>query len=410
MTKCNATAAFCPIVLRFLCVVVYACGAQEVPPGNEIKLEDAAADSKDGVATLDGRGEATEVQVHDVAMEVGLKDALEPQKDGAETKDLDTPDEDVDEDPCQDCGIEAICTLDGECVPMPELGECSTGWCSVHGGEFQWGQTHCSSCLFGGPTSNVASPRTFTLTYALLVQQLETTQADWQAVRGTEPSYFSDCGDACPVERVSWYDAAWYCNQLSARQGLNECYELTECEGSPGTGCEPGASLCQGDFHCRELEVISPTECDGYRLPTNTEWEFLARAGTVEATYSGSVENCHMCAHEPVLDEIAWYCANADGKPHPGGQKTPNQWQLFDMLGNVMEWTDGRVEDNWALDTVDPVSEWGNTFFRLYEREVRGGSWWLAPRYATAYSRLGLEARSRHRQVGFRVVRTRPEE
>lgn len=410
MTKCDSPAAFCPILLLFFSVVVCACGAQRVAPGNHIKPEDAAADSRDTLATLDSRSETAEIQVQDIATEMGAKDIVDLDQDGTEAEELDASDADVAEDTCQDCGVEAICTLDSGCVPMPQLGECSTGWCSIQGGSFQWGQTHCSSCLLGGPSSNVASPRTFTLTYDLLVHQMEITQANWQAVRGTEPSYFSDCGNDCPVERVSWYDAAWYCNQLSARQGLNECYELAECEGSPGTGCEPGASLCQGDFHCRELEVTPPTECNGYRLPTNTEWEFLARAGTVEATYSGPIENCHMCAHEPVLDEIAWYCANADGAPHPCGQKTPNQWQLFDMLGNVMEWTDGRVGDNWALDTVDPVSEWGNAFFRLYEREVRGGSWWLAPRYATAYSRLGMEARSRHRQIGFRVVRTRPAE
>lgn len=409
MTECIARTAFCPILLLILSIVACACGARE-GAANDVRQVDAAVDSRGAVDTTGRRGETTEVRIQDIATEMGLKDAVDLEQDGTETEDLDAADGDVAEDPCQNCGVYAICTLDGECVPMSKLGECSSGWCSIKGGNFQWGQTHCSSCLFGGPSSSVVWPRTFTLTYDLVVRQVETTQEDWHSVRGTQPSYFSDCGDACPVERVSWYDAAWYCNQLSVRQGLDECYELAVCEGSPGTGCEPGASLCQGDFHCRELEVIPPTECNGYRLPTNTEWEFLARAGTVEATYSGPIENCHMCVHEPVLDDIAWYCANAEGKPHPGGQKTPNKWQLFDMLGNVMEWTDGRVEDNWAPDTVNPVSQWEKTSWPLYEREVRGGSWWLAPRYATAYSRLGMEARSRHRQVGFRVVRTRPEE
>jgi len=82
-------------------------------------------------------------------------------------------------------------------------------------------------------------------------------------------------------------------------------------------------------------------DCDGYRLPTGAEWEYAARAGTKTSVYAGDIRMRSLnyeCYDEPVLNDIAWYCANAGPLIHPGGQKKPNDWGLFDMIGNAGEW------------------------------------------------------------------------
>jgi formylglycine-generating enzyme required for sulfatase activity len=166
------------------------------------------------------------------------------------------------------------------------------------------------------------------------------TQAQYQSVMGANPSKFSDCAD-CPVERVSWTDAHNYCAKL------------------------------------------------GKRLPTEAEWEYAARGGTATARYGE-------------LDKIAWYTDNAGGKTNPVAQKQPNAYGLFDMLGNVWEWTadwwDGKGYSTSPLDNPKGPSSgsW---------RILRGGAWDFEARGARASYRGRGHPEDLDGDNGFRCAR-----
>ena len=128
----------------------------------------------------------------------------------------------------------------------------------------------------------------------------EVTQGEWAAVMGRNSSRFEECGRDCPVENVSWLDVQDYI------ENLNE-----------------GAGTLK------------------YRLPTEAEWEYAARAGTRGDTYAGGVTA--PLDSDPVVERIAWYGENSGYETHPVGRKAPNGWGLHDMLGNVWEWGGGLV-------------------------------------------------------------------
>lgn len=140
-----------------------------------------------------------------------------------------------------------------------------------------------------------------TLTQAFYMQRTPVTQGQWREIMGTNPSWFSECGDACPVERVGWNVIQEFIERL------NERY--------------PDRN---------------------YRLPTEAEWEYAARAGTT-GDYGGT----------GVLDEMGWYRDNSGNRTHPVALKQPNAWGLYDMHGNVWEW----VEDWYAPYTAEPKTD-----------------------------------------------------
>lgn len=167
-----------------------------------------------------------------------------------------------------------------------------------------------------------------TETQGYWIGQTQVTQALWQTVMGTNPSYYQNktswsscfgghthCSDLTsdprghrPVEQVSWFDCVKFCNALSQLEGLDLAYEI-------GEGDEPNVKWNR--------------EANGYRLPTLFEWEQAAKAGT-DFIYAGSDD----------LDEVAWYRSNTPWchEPQPVGQKKPNSWGIHDMSGNVAEW------------------------------------------------------------------------
>ena len=174
--------------------------------------------------------------------------------------------------------------------------------------------------------------REVTLTRGFWALSTPVTQAMYEAVTRENPSKIE--GPKHPVEWVSWFDAVRFCNQLSEQAGLTPAYH----------------------FHGEE-EVEWLRDADGFRLPTEAEWEYLCRAGSTSARYGE-------------LDKVAWFGDNSNGETHPVGQKEPNAWGLLDTLGNVWEWcVDEWDEEAYSkLPQVNPA----NLPARVGERVRRG--------------------------------------
>ena len=175
---------------------------------------------------------------------------------------------------------------------------------------------------------------------ALYMDAYEVTQGAYEALMRKNPS--KSRAPDLPVEQVDWYHAMLYCNMRSLREGLATCYDS-----------ETGA--------CN-------TAADGYRLPTEAEWEYACRAGT-RTPYSCGSDTARLAG-------VAWYKGNADGTTHPVGRKDPNPWGLHDMHGNVAEWCNDAYGENayGSAETVDPHGPATGD-----ERVLRGGSWRTSP-------------------------------
>lgn len=232
-----------------------------------------------------------------------------------------------------------------------------------------------------------------TITRDMSMMTTEVTQKMWKELSGgTNRSYFSDCddvgGDACPVEQVDWYAAAGYANALSVSKSLPPCYDISGCHADDWK--DGLASSCSVRF----ANTNDPLSCTGYRLPTEAEWEYAYRAGSKTTYYNGDLE--------VNLDEIAWYAANSGGKTHTVAGKKPNLWGLFDMAGNVREWT-----WDWYGDYPGPVADDTGPVSGT-NRTLRGGSWQDDMTYASASRRAAYNQAGRVRMIGFRLIRTLP--
>ena len=240
------------------------------------------------------------------------------------------------------------------------------------------------------------APHEVTLTRPFAVKVTEVTQGEWGALMGTNPSRVSGCAD-CPVERVTWYEALAYCNALSTPVGLEACYTLSGCnDRSPGDG-----------MTCTDVAVTAPDGdvygCEGYRLPTEAEWEYAARAGTTTSTYNGDIAEANCQGISPVLEPIAWYWENSDSLTHPVAQKEANPWGLYDMLGNVSEWTGDAYFEAYPADRTDPVADTIGP-----EHVTRGCTWKFSAGNCRAASRFVGAPSGRGGTLGFRTVRTLP--
>ena len=189
---------------------------------------------------------------------------------------------------------------------------------------------------------------------SFLIGKTEVTQGQWKAVMGSNPSSFSSCGDDCPVERVSWNEAQQFAQRLSQKTGKT------------------------------------------YRLPSEAEWEYAARAGSTSKWSFGDSDY--------QLGDYAWFSANSQGKTQRVAQKRPNAFGLFDMHGNVWEW----VQDCWHGDyTGAPTdgSAW-TTGCSNSSRVRRGGSWDGGPAGLRSADRGWDTPDYRSGGIGLRLART----
>lgn len=185
------------------------------------------------------------------------------------------------------------------------------------------------------------------------------TQDLYAQVTGERPSTAQ--GDRLPVECVSWLDAVRFCNALSVRAGLTPAYRVEatagDAEGTESVGWDGGA--------------------DGYRLPTEAEWEHACRAGTTGARYGE-------------LDDIAWHRGNSRERMHEVGGREPNSWGLYDTLGNVWEWC-------WDVYDAEVYGSY---------RVLRGGGWFDEHWSCRASVRRRSHPTFRIDDTGFRVARS----
>ena len=219
------------------------------------------------------------------------------------------------------------------------------------------------------------SEHTVTISQSFLMATTPVTQAEWFAVMGTNPSFFGGCDD-CPVEKVSWYDAVDYCNAASLLDGLAPAYDIDT------TG------------------VTWLSDTNGYRLPTESEWEYACRAGTSTAFYNGDITDT--ACNDPNLSLIGWYCGNNT----PNGtkevaQKTPNAWGLYDNSGNAQEWCWDWLGDYPPGPVIDPLGPPAGP-----AKVIRGGSFATIARNCRSGNRFISSPDSTESYLGFRVVRS----
>jgi len=250
----------------------------------------------------------------------------------------------------------------------------------VKGTSFRMIRIPAGSFMMGSPTNEPGrydneKQHRVTLTQSFWIGETEVTQGLWRAVMGSNPSRFKDCGDDCPVEKVSWRDVQEFITKLNRIEGGNK-----------------------------------------YRLPTEAEWEHAAKAGSDSAFANGGISELK-CGQDPNLDTMGWYCGNSGvsysgcydasgwGGPkcagtHPVARKQPNAWGLYDMHGNVWEWCNDWFGDYPSGSVTDPAGPSKGAY-----RVDRGGSWLNNARYCRAAYRNGYTPGYGSDGLGCRLVR-----
>ena len=243
---------------------------------------------------------------------------------------------------------------------------------SRNGKRIGFDMIYCEKGTFtmGSDDPNDENPkRVVKIESSFLLGETEVTQELYELVMGYNPSEFKGKYDSNkrPVEMVTWYDAIDFCNKLSELQDKNLYYEINNIEYH-----DDGKSI--------KKARVKPNEgANGFRLPLSKEWEYAAKAGT-NNIYAGTNDKSK-------LEEYAWFGENSNKETHPVATKKPNEWNLYDMSGNVGEW---------CYDLFDKNS-------RYPQRILRGGCWILDDSFLRASKHTDDFPYLRHKVIGFRV-------
>lgn len=236
---------------------------------------------------------------------------------------------------------------------------------------------------FNNGSSDVIVPSFF-------MDKYEVTQAGYQAVMGSDPASGYGDGDAYPVYNVSWFNAIEYSNRRSLQEGLSPCYSYS----SFGTNPDNWPAGWNTDYN-NHTNVSCNWTANGYRLPTEMEWQFAARGGNQSQGYTYSGSN--------TIGDVAWYISNSSSTTHTVGTKAANELGTFDMSGNVYEWCWDIYGTYPGGSQTDPHGATVGSF-----RVLRGGGWAvLADNCAVSY-RSGNNATYSNVNLGFRCVRVSP--
>jgi formylglycine-generating enzyme required for sulfatase activity len=212
-----------------------------------------------------------------------------------------------------------------------------------------------------------------------------------------QPGWPALCRGDCPMHNISWYEAAWVATLLSAAEGLEPCFDCYEGE--------------DGFTWCDPLFDEDPSACAGYRLPTEAEWEYAARAGSTHAfwneadlpegydyTYSPVCDPGLTLTNGDLLADLGVFCGVDSARPHPVAERRANPWGLYDVVGNVHEW----VHD--AYDDPPQRNHWGVVGL------LKGGAFGYSAGDQRAAFRMGATRVVHWDYGGVRFVRTAPEE
>ncbi len=214
------------------------------------------------------------------------------------------------------------------------------------------------SFVMGSPTNQPGrlsneTQHQVTISRPFYMQTTPVTQGQWKAVMGSNPSSFKDCGDDCPVENVSWNDVQEFINRLNR---MEKTYK--------------------------------------YRLPTEAEWEYVARAGSQTAYYFGDSDDN--------LGDFSWYHKNSEDKTHSVGLKKPNARGLYDLYGNVWQWVQDRYSGDYpSTESTDPTGALEGSL-----RVLRGGRCYYNTQQCRSAYRNSYDQNLRNEYTGFRLART----
>jgi len=238
----------------------------------------------------------------------------------------------------------------------------------VPGGSFRMGD------VWGVGESDEKPVRSVTLR-SFYIAKHEVTQALYHEIMGTNPSYFK--GNNLPVDQVTWYNAVEFCNKLSEKRGLQKVYTMRKV------------------YSINTTTVSADFTKNGYRLPTEAEWEYAARSGgRNDRMWSGTNT-------ESELGNYAWYDSNSGSKTHPVGTKQPNDLGIYDMSGNVWEWCWDKHKVNYRVfsSRINPIGTSKGSF-----RVTRGGSN-VGANYCRTTNRGKSKPSFGSNLLGFRLAR-----